>query len=688
MAFPVMANVVRRQLREVSDSEIKLLDTLKDMVPEEEVQKFELRTVEMIVYVGDHRLGLHSLDGTNLVIECAKLGAQVREKLMQNQLDEPTSSDMDVEEDRSTTGDAIEPVSTDEISDDPGMLEDARPETIPSYVQSTTFTVLNSDLNEERRRDLEQRFPGSIIQEALPESGPDTFGKRQAAPGHSFEKPHGVKTAIFELETTIDPVMEAQLRQQYPWATVKADVPVGKVSLRDKAAGVGEIETHLQNVATFMTGYPTDNEFDVVLDQSRPWNTLSFMEKLRVAHARAIQRGRCGETLNRNRSCTNCKKHQYTCRVYRRPFADKVAITGHIDLATGCQHCRLLNKSCDLACPSNPTVAAKNAHSSKSPAVTRTYSEDFSSNAHVATPQRASGKLDLADRITRESPKADFTVTELTKLSDIQDLSRRLSLNISRPDVLWKIYNTWKISSSVIPFNPKQMFLQHYYTNLVDWYIMALAISNTKMQYAMLLQFQVTLFEHRDTLPDIDTVVMRAFKYLPVQSSLCQWITTVFCYEWKTGSSGTNTGFPQEHESFDPAIFNKFLYEVACARSRLALGGSKEVLRHWCRVHNHTIGSEEDLRCMEEVKRCENMLSVPQNTLAKKSSGDLASRMTKMSSEEVQRFENMLSKSQNTPAKKRPGDLMSRMTKASSADTLAYTNSKRFKGDYKPHFGR
>jgi hypothetical protein len=557
--------------------------------------------VQVKVSVGGRHLGPYDVSNTNDIVASF---AEIAVKVLQYIFSQESAGD-----DHSN------------VVDEQGHTHQAlQPEAIPSYIESVIFTLAKGDLTDDRRKELDEYFPGVIIKEgpgyqAL--SGPNRSAKRQAAPDHPFEKPHGVKTAVFELDTdatTRDEALETNIRKQYPWATItpSINVPTAPKALRGTTSVVGDVESHLQDLATFMTEYPPDGIFDVNVLHTPSWEALPLPQKLNCAHARAIQVVCYGETRNPATRCGNCKRGSYTCRVYRQDFIEKTASTNHISLGEGCQHCRLMGVKCDLP-PYHPHSASlstgNNLEYVESSGVGRAYSVDMSSEATV-TP-RASRQLSLASRTSREhlSSGSHFTDEKFTQEFDLIDLARQLNLNPKRPDILRKMYDKWRISRDIRPFQKSYMNLQYYYVNLVDLNILARGINNPALEFDTLLQFQMTNFEQDEHLPDIDKAVIRAFEHLPAQAPLCRWIGILFSYVWNTVEDGDYEQFIRKNISLDPVALNKFLYAVAYIRDPHTKGGNKAVYQEWCTVHGHSPSSTEDTRCMNAERACKNMLN-------------------------------------------------------------------------------
>ncbi|KAF1972756.1 hypothetical protein BU23DRAFT_534610 [Bimuria novae-zelandiae CBS 107.79] len=580
--------------------ELKLVHYIRETALEEDAayeRKILPGQVQLMIYAGDRHIDDVAVDGDNLVFGFAKAGAETQRKLLRNDEQANTEAEADI-----VTAESPMPTNTEEAQEEGEDFfltwEELRTG-VPKYIESITFTVPKIEMTPENREYLEERYPHAIIQEL----GSNRSAKRQAAPAQPdpeqvLEKPAGVKAAVFELDCATDLNVEASIRKQYPWATIQpSGVPTGPRSSHDKPPTVGDVETHLQDFATYMTGYPAENEFSVSIDRSRPWQARPLPDKLRVAHARAIQHPRYGGPLNTSKRCGHCQTNGWICRIYRLDFVNRSASTKYLDLGSGCQHCRLLNKKCDL--PSNTsssTSAPDKLASNASPAKARSCSTDLSSDATVTTPHPVPRKLTLAER----------TNLVLSNQADMETLAKRLGLSLSRADVVWSMYVEWKQSGSVRAFQPDQMHIYHYYANLVDSYIMATATKDSPWQFAILLRLQATSFHPSSVLPGIKPVVFRAFEHLPVESPLCKWIAILYSNHQRSPLDSDFNAFLNNYKSFDQGVILKFLYAVACERP--AEGGSDALLARWCVPHEHKSGSDEDQLCMFEERACKDSL--------------------------------------------------------------------------------
>ncbi|OAG11808.1 uncharacterized protein CC84DRAFT_54969 [Paraphaeosphaeria sporulosa] len=629
----------------VDDAEARLIHRLRDLDDEDEdtperTQKLKSAgTVHLKVSVSDREFDdTYPVPATALIFGCAEVGLKIQEKLLSQQwIDGAGAQPHDPLVDaQGHVDEGLSQLVNGDISEETISWGKVRSEVLPSYIQNVTFTIAKTDLTDDRQKELQEKFPGVTItvKEAptsQPLSGPNRSAKRLAAPDYLLEKPNGVKRAIFELDkdaTTEDDALEANIRKQYPWATVATataiNVPIEPRAFRQTAPVVGDIESQLQDFATFMNDYPPDGLFDVNVRHDQIWGTLPFSRKMNIAHARAIQSGHYSETRAPATRCGTCQRNNYACKVYRQDFIEKVASTNHINLGEGCQHCRLLGNKCGLppyrACFASPP-ARDDLGMAEPPGLGRAYSGDLLSEAAV-TPQ-ASRQVRLAIRsgIEQFPPVTNVGNDGFTSKTDMIELAQQLGLTLAQPDILWTMYTSWRERSTFRNYDPGLMNLQYYYVNLVNLHIMARNICYSKLEFATLLQFQFTNLEQEDNLPDINKPVIKAFEHFPADAPLCRWIAIVYSYVWNTVEDGDYEAFLRKNSGLDPVALCKFLYAVAYVRDPHTKGGNSAVLQEWCSVHNHVEGSAEDKQCMTAERACKNRLMATRSSPNKADDG-------------------------------------------------------------------
>ncbi|KAJ4299433.1 hypothetical protein N0V90_004678 [Kalmusia sp. IMI 367209] len=414
----------------------------------------------------------------------------------------------------------------------------------------------------------------------------------------AIDKPHGVKTAVFELNEELlskDSALEATIRKEYPWASIRTSAP-----------RVSELEDLFQDIATFMSEHPPNGVFEVPsehLPHLESWTAVPLRRKFDIAHARAIQACRLGETRNPSQRCASCQKNDYTCRVYRRTILEHVTQMKLINPGKACQNCRLLGIECDL--PPYHLHSASNV-AENSPGINgaaREASFDLFSETTVATPDSPFARHILASRVDKEDPRGLSNVRSAlvppNNINDVVQLGKQLGLDLQRADVVWLIYKEWRETKYIDAFVKGKYNLQNYYMHLVDLYIIAHKTRIEGLEYDILLQFQATNFQEAEQMPHIDESAIKPFKHLPVQSPLCRWIVILFSYLWHTQQDINYEAFHRRNQDLDHKALNKFLFGVSHVRDPLTKGGDAAVRKRWCEVHNHAPGSKEESRCHE-----------------------------------------------------------------------------------------
>ncbi|KAF9728904.1 hypothetical protein PMIN01_13284 [Paraphaeosphaeria minitans] len=264
----------------VDHAEARLIHRLRDWDDENEdtperTQKLTIAgTVQLKVSVGDRDLDdTYPVPAIALIFGCAEVGLKIQEKLLSKEWIDGAgahSREPSVEA-QSHVDEGPSQLVNGDVPEETISWKKFRSEALPSYIQIVTFTIPETNLTDDRRKDLEEQFPDVTIT---------------------------VKEApIFELEkdaASKDDALEANIRKQYPQATVVTamDLPTGPRALRQIAPVSGDVETQLQDFATFMTDYPPDGTFDVNVRHDQVWGALPFSRKMDIARARAIQVGR------------------------------------------------------------------------------------------------------------------------------------------------------------------------------------------------------------------------------------------------------------------------------------------------------------------------------------------------------------------------------------------------------------
>lgn len=215
----------------------------------------------------------------------------------------------------------------------------------------------------------------------------------------------------------------------------------------------------------------------------------------------------------------------------------------------------------------------------ESPTSGRGHLPDPPSEAICETPP-SSRKANLAARISWSTvPVAyNFTTARLNYQSDISELCQRLGFQHASPIHMWHMYHIWTQQQIMRPYQNAFMQIQTYYISLIYMYIIARVRQDLAMEFAALLQFQITNFQQPNILPSIGKCIMRAFENLPIDSPLCRWIATLFFHEWDSVNEVDYDGLVQDIATLDRESLSKFLYAVASAGDSHARCGRAKLL--------------------------------------------------------------------------------------------------------------
>jgi hypothetical protein len=125
--------------------------------------------------------------------------------------------------------------------------------------------------------------------------------------------------------------------------------------------------------------------------------------------------------------------------------------------------------------------------------------------------------------------------------SSLQDELARIGLELTTKGNLQRLLRQWQDRGKLKPWAARSAGkVQQFYSNMVRLYIldhyegMAPLVPHViSLQSAVLLQFQVTAYQHGGDLPTLETALY-ALKYLPYDVPLCRWIIIQFAFLWGT----------------------------------------------------------------------------------------------------------------------------------------------------------
>jgi len=198
----------------------------------------------------------------------------------------------------------------------PETWEAFRARSIPSSVNEVIFMMNEENVTSDDSETLRSRFPGvtfTYTSVPLTKPGTQALDKKQ---------PLGVKTMMLELDEeqlAQSPMLEEEIRERYPWATIQAKASSNtsrkRIPRPDDLVTSGQnldpIQ-HLCDLAEYTKTPPPTPDFEVYDPETfEEWDKLAPARKLEVAHACAIQ-AQYGKTIDGG-GCGHCVRAGYRC---------------------------------------------------------------------------------------------------------------------------------------------------------------------------------------------------------------------------------------------------------------------------------------------------------------------------------------------------------------------------------------
>jgi hypothetical protein len=278
--------------------------------------------------------------------------------------------------------------------------------------------------------------------------------------------------------------------------------------------------------------------------------------------------------------------------------------------------------------------------------------------------------LALSRSKTQPKPRESPAVWSVSASSSVAEIVAKIKLQLcpklSSP--LRKMLVQWQNDGELKPWASHLGNLQQFYLNMVHLYILdhhekgtLSKCQKTSLASAVLVQFQATAYQHNGTLPELKTVV-HAFKYLPYNSPLCQWILIEYGFLWDTLNDVDYEGLKEVYPDLndkplsDTIALVKLFYGTCYVRDQHTQGYDEAVLSRWCEVHNHNNPGERAL--------CDKMQPQVQEWLKDAKEKEEQRRLKEVLSE-CHRYGNvlatrkrleMLEKKSKTKKKKRGGE--------------------------------
>jgi hypothetical protein len=210
---------------------------------------------------------------------------------------------------------------------------------------------------------------------------------------------------------------------------------------------------------------------------------------------------------------------------------------------------------------------------------------------------------------TRTKPRESPAVWSVSAGSSVAEILAEIKLQLcpKYSSALRKMLVQWQNDGELKPWATHLGSLQQFYMNMVHLYIldhhekgMLSKCQKTSLASAVLVQFQATAYQHNGTLPELKTVVY-AFKYLPYDSPLCQWILIEYGFLWDTLNDVDYRGLKEVYPELNDKPFSdtmaliKLFYGTCYVRDQHTQGYDEAVLSRWCEVHNHNNTGERAL---------------------------------------------------------------------------------------------
>jgi hypothetical protein len=174
----------------------------------------------------------------------------------------------------------------------------------------------------------------------------------------------------------------------------------------------------------------------------------------------------------------------------------------------------------------------------------------------------------------------------------VETVARNAGLHMERPDHVQSMYAEWRRTQRVRDYAARKYKLEQYYDNLVDLAVISHIVGDTVLSYSVFRKWQDTNYIYQKHIPSLNAAV-KAFKYLPSKSGLCQWIVVFYSYLWTTSSVKNYNEMWDELRRPDAHALGAFLFGIALERCAHTVGRDVAVLRAWCKFHDHASVKEE-----------------------------------------------------------------------------------------------
>lgn len=566
---------------------------------------FRQQKMRLHLYAGTHHVGCCEIEPTQMIQYAACAGAVFLRKLLNDKVYPQEDEVLQATEPGTTTNNFYPSHGSQDVLEATSEQQQNNP-------QDDTFDV------------------GVTSDHVTPEVSLSTSEHSTTRVLHKKER--GIKNMIIELdeeEVAQDPKLEDDVRTRYPWATIQSKPGpntsrkrVARHSIDDPFVSQKlDVIEHLGDLYDYAKVPPTG--FGSEEHAQAGWNTLPYARKLETAHARAIQ-GAYGKIME-GHSCSHCVDNNYQCKVY----VPQLRNLTHMNFGPSCQHCRLEGVSCSFATTSEsrisrtPTAPSSVGLKIDTVGLPRNHSCDVSVTPSTAVTPKPS----LASRMTPINPSVsvqswagtdrdqdntgglvpkdaklgdDFTTRTMSPTSPILIFAESIGLYFAPHvgSVIHSMYTHLRQHREVKPFAQRSLNLEHYYSNLVTIYTLALKQGELDLAYIVVLRFQNTSYSYPGKLPS-PKVATEAFKHLPTNTPLCRWFAILYSFRWGTVDNGDYWEFTKTWPGLDPTALSKLLYAVAYIRDHYTKGDNDAVLVRWCDVHDHDDDTWQERQCQE-----------------------------------------------------------------------------------------
>ncbi|KAI8930969.1 hypothetical protein NX059_011981 [Plenodomus lindquistii] len=188
--------------------------------------------------------------------------------------------------------------------------------------------------------------------------------------------------------------------------------------------------------------------------------------------------------------------------------------------------------------------------------------------------------------------------------SSILDFADQLGMNLTNEECLvtMSTYSSLRQTKQADLYEKKFGSVENYLNQLLTLYILTYKRKQKNLAYTVLLSFQTTICSRKRSMPTM-RMTLRAFKFLPSDAPLCQWLAIVYCFLWPIRKEGSYNAFVEDYDDFDLETKARLLYEVTWHRDPYVYGGDAGVFSSFCDVHDHakqTLEQVEMCRCMKK----------------------------------------------------------------------------------------